>query len=368
MDSRPVWGPTAAASLLPPRSASWLPIPASLLEMQRDSRRDAPLRPLGLPLSLLGMSDSPGCSTMFSQEAAAAAAWEEGSDGGDAASADSVQPQGLGFAVAAADAGRDGLGGSGGAAAWQQAGQLWSLAEAELAQQALLALHGVASSLLQLQAMLEMPDTLPRRSIAGLLQSVAVAAELRQRLHEFVAALSGTSGSGSGSGSIHDPVQQSFATAVAQVLQRQSAALQQLEQQQSRSWQELSAAGTGAMPGQRLHSRSPTLLQVSLHTRRLQLQLHGLADLCWCCTASQGCGSDGDLEGGAGPAAAQVQQLETRWLWQDGFPGGTALLDYLYRRTNEAGTALLRRGPARAVPSTVPMPAAVSFRSACPLC
>ena len=137
-------------------------------------------------------------------------------------------------------------------------------------------------------------------------------------------------------------MQQAFAAAVAQVLQRQSAALQQLEQQQACSW--VQTVAVGGTPGRRFHGRGPSLLQVALHTRRLQLQLRSLADLCWCSLAA---GADGSGNAGIASAASgpgldpqpAQPELGGSWLWQQGFPAGTELLDYLYRRANEAGTA-----------------------------
>lgn len=67
-------------------------------------------------------------------------------------------------------------------------GDLWTLEEADLARDALLALQGVHSALMRLQGALDVPHALPRRSVAGVLSKVAAAAELRQRLQAFVAA------------------------------------------------------------------------------------------------------------------------------------------------------------------------------------
>ena len=355
--SRPVWAPTAAGAALPaPREPSWLPLPGALRQLRGDARRGAPPPPLGLPLSLLSMEEEPGSSTLFSPSAGA---WDGLSDG-DAASADSVQPQsGRGRDAAAAEA-------ASGERPLGQPPQLWSLAEAELARHALLALQGVAASLLRLQALLGAPGALPRRSIAGLLHKLAAAGELRLRLQRFVAAFTGggaafgrPTGGGSGGG---DPVQHAFATAVADVLQRQSAALQQLEQQEGSPWVQDVAAG--GIPGRRLAGRGPSLLQVALHTGRLQLQLRSLAHLCWCGPAAA---AEGSPEGGAAPAdaaaagaedcgvpgAAEQQQEGQRegeeserqlgssadpCLWEGGgFPQGVALLNYLYGRASEAG-------------------------------
>ena len=314
-------------------------MPASLVELRGDGRRGAPPGPLGLPLSLLSMGDEPGSSTVFSADAdvAAGAAWAAswgGGSEGDAASADSVQPQqGPGQYV-------------GGGAMEQLPGQLWSLGEAELAQHALLALQGVAASLLRLQALLAAPQALPRRSVEGLLRKLAAAGELRQRLQHFVAAFSsGSSGrSSNGGASSREPVQQAFAHAVSDVLQRQAAALQQLEQEQGTSW--VQAVSVGGVPGRRLHRRGPTLMQVALHSGRLQLQLRSLADLCWCTSADTVAGEEAgeDADGGScmGDAARDPQQQAVgggggcRW-HQGSFPASTHLLDYLYRRANEAG-------------------------------
>lgn len=320
--------------------------------------------PLGLSLSLLSMDDEPGSSTVFS---GGAAAWDGASDG-DAASADSVQPQGSpgrGAAAAAAAAERQ-LGGP---------SQLWTLAEAELARHALLALQGVAASLLRLQALLAAPGALPRRSISGLLQKLAEAAELRLRLQRFVTAFSeGGAAAGAaqpcsndgsegceGGGSGQDPVQQAFAAAVADVLQRQSAAIQQLEQEEGSPW--VQAVEVAGSHGWRLFGRGPSLLQVALHTGRLQLQLRSLADLCWCGLSPAADGSPmaedalpaqaavGGEDGSAaeeaqraqqGQKAQQQQQLGSTGpcLWEEGsFPAGVQLLNYLFERANEAGAA-----------------------------
>jgi hypothetical protein len=230
----------------------------------------------------------------------------------------------------------------------QLSGQLWSLGEAELAQHALLALQGVAASLLRLLAQLAAPQTLPRRSVEGLLRKLAAAGELRQRLQHFVISFSsssmGRSSSGSGGTSSRDPVQQAFAHAVSDVLQRQAAALQQLEQEQGTSW--VQAVSVGGVPGRRLQRRGPTLMQVALHSGRLQLQLRSLADLCWCTSAgaAAGEGADEGAEGDdcIGDAAMQSQQQAGGGgggcRWQEGsFPGSILLLDYLYCRASEAG-------------------------------
>ncbi|KAI7838596.1 hypothetical protein COHA_007604 [Chlorella ohadii] len=363
--SRPVWAPTAAGAALPaPREPSWLPLPAALRELRGDARRGAVPAPLGLSLSLLSMDDEPGSSTVFS---GGAAAWDGASDG-DAASADSVQPQGSpgrGAAAAAAAAERQ-LGGP---------SQLWTLAEAELARHALLALQGVAASLLRLQALLAAPGALPRRSISGLLQKLAEAAELRLRLQRFVTAFSeGGAAAGAaqpcsndgsegceGGGSGQDPVQQAFAAAVADVLQRQSAAIQQLEQEEGSPW--VQAVEVAGSHGWRLFGRGPSLLQVALHTGRLQLQLRSLADLCWCGLSPAADGSPmaedalpaqaavGGEDGSAaeeaqraqqGQKAQQQQQLGSTGpcLWEEGsFPAGVQLLNYLFERANEADDA-----------------------------
>lgn len=358
LSSRPVWQPTASASLPRPRGSSWLPVPAALRELQGDSRRGAPPGPLGLPLSLLSMDDAPGSCTVFSPDAAA---WGVASEC-DAASADSVQPQG------------SPSGKAGGSAAPRErqvalSCPLWSLEEAELAQHALLALQSVAASLAHLQALLAAPEALPRRSIAGLLQRLAAAGELRQHLQRFVAAFSagGSSSSvgqptlsSSAGGSGRDPVQQAFATAVAEVLLRQSAALQQLEQQEASDW--LQTVVVGGAQGRRFAARSPSLLQVALHTGRLQLQLRTLASLCWCIPAhsppespSAAAAADGSgtreeqPAGGSGGSGATCP-------WQEGgFPSGTTLLDYLYRSASEAGLRLLPPWRLLALPCTAPV-------------
>ena len=356
MASRPIWAPTAAGTsgLPAPREPSWLPLPAALRELRGDVRQGAAPAPLGLPLSLLSMEDEPGSSTVFSAGTAAC----DGASDGDAASADSVQPQGSpgrGATVAAVAA----------HAERQLSGpcQLWSLAEAELARHALLALQGVAASLLRLQALLAAPGALPRRSIAGLLRKLAEAAELRLRLQRFVAAFSdsgatagaarpGSSGGRSyvdskGGSCGQDPVQQAFAAAVADVLQRQSAALQQLEQQEGSPW--VQAVEVAGSQGRRLFGRGPSLLQVSMHTGRLQGQLRSLADLCWC--GFSPATEDYPMEGGEGAAgtAEEAQQAQQQQqpqqlggggpcLWEEGgFPAGVELLNYLFERANEAG-------------------------------
>lgn len=356
MASRPIWAPTAAdtSGLPAPREPSWLPLPAALRELRGDVRQGTAPAPLGLPLSLLSMEDEPGSSTVFSAGTAAC----DGASDGDAASADSVQPQGSpgrGATVAAVAA----------HAERQLSGpyQLWSLAEAELARHALLALQGVAASLLRLQALLAAPGALPRRSIAGLLRKLAEAAELRLRLQRFVAAFSdsgakagaarpGSSGGRSyvdskGGSCGQDPVQQAFAAAVADVLQRQSAALQQLEQQEGSPW--VQAVEVAGSQGRRLFGRGPSLLQVSLHTGRLQGQLRSLADLCWC--GFSPATEDYPMEGGEGAAgtAEEAQQAQQQQqpqqlggggpcLWEEGgFPAGVRLLNYLFECANEAG-------------------------------
>jgi hypothetical protein len=96
--------------------------------------------------------------------------------------------------------------------------------------------------------------------------------------------------------------------------------------------------------------RTPSLLQVALHTRRLQLQLRSLAELCWCCPEAAGPPAHeqpqsailDDAEGQQQAAwelgAGQQQAAQgKRRRWQEGFPRGTDLLDYLYRRVSEAG-------------------------------
>lgn len=347
MASRPVWAPTAAASALPPpREPSWLPLPGALRELRGDARRGAAPAPLGLPLSLLSMDDAPGSSTVFGS---GPTAWDAASDG-DAASANSVQPQGSPTATAGAAAPTE-----------RQLGgpcQLWSLEEAQLARHALLALQGVVASLLRLQALLAAPGALPRRSISGLLRKLAEAGELRQRLQRFVAAFSGSdptagrpaSSSGGansdGGGTSHDPVQQAFAVAVADVLQRQSAALQQLEQQEGAPW--VQAVEVGGSQGRRLLGRGPSLLQVALHTGRLQAQLRSLADLCWCGFSPAADGSPMAEDGGDVDAEEEAQQGQQRGqqqlggsgpcLWEEGgFPSGVQLLNHLFERANEAG-------------------------------
>ncbi len=204
-------------------------------------------------------------------------------------------------------------------------------------------LQGVAASLCRLQALLAAPAALPRRSVATLLHRLADAGELRQRLQHFVDAFTlGRSPAApsavgacctqqaAGSGLASDSVQHAFAVAVADVLRRQSAALQQLEQQQGGPWvQTVAVAGT---QGRQLHSRGPTLLQVALHSGRLQLQLRRLAELCWCACG----GPTGDVDEADG--WREEGSFDRGCRWQDGgFPAGTELLNYLYCRASEAG-------------------------------
>ncbi|PSC71851.1 phosphatase 2C 22 [Micractinium conductrix] len=337
LSGRPVWAPCDAGALPPLRSPAWLPVPPALAQLRGDSRRGAQPGPLGLPLSLLSMGDEPGSGTLFAGGAAFDAA-------SDAASADSVQ---------ALSSGPGGGAGSTSVqpAPVQQVGlsvKLWGLEDAEVAQQALLALQGVSACLRRLQALLGAPDALPRRSALGLLTRLTEAAQLRQRLQHFVAAVSGgcSGSSGSGGGPPSDPVQQAFAVAVGEVLQRQAAALQALELQEGTEWVQTAVGGTC---GTRLHSRGLTLLQVALHTGRLQRQLHRLAGLCWCHVGEEG---DSASESGSDGAdsAARCSRAGSRPCspcpWESGdFPGGTQLLTYLYRHASEAdgsGAAMLR--------------------------
>ena len=329
LSGRPVWAPCDAGALPPLRSPAWLPVPPALAQLRGDSRRGAQPGPLGLPLSLLSMGDEPGSGTLFAGGAAFDAA-------SDAASADSVQ---------ALSSGPGGGAGSTSVqpAPVQQVGlsvKLWGLEDAEVAQQALLALQGVSACLRRLQALLGAPDALPRRSALGLLTRLTEAAQLRQRLQHFVAAVSGgcSGSSGSGGGPPSDPVQQAFAVAVGEVLQRQAAALQALELQEGTEWVQTAVGGTC---GTRLHSRGLTLLQVALHTGRLQRQLHRLAGLCWCHVGEEG---DSASESGSDGAdsAARCSRAGSRPCspcpWESGdFPGGTQLLTYLYRHASEAG-------------------------------
>ncbi|KAL4440506.1 hypothetical protein ABPG75_003507 [Micractinium tetrahymenae] len=334
LGSRPVWDPAGAAALPPLRSAAWLPVPASLAELRGDARRVARPPPLGLPLSLLSMGDEPGTSTFFSADAAQ----DWGSDGeADAASADSIQPvvgpgSGIGGAAGAAGA-------ASGACQLDLSVKLWNLEEAELAQHALLVLQGVAASLRRLQALLAAPDALPRRSVASLLRRLAAAGELRQRLQQFVAAFTSPTQHGhstrseAASSAGWDPVQHAYAAAVSEVLRRQSAALQQLEQQQGTPW--VQTVAVGGSQGRQLHSRGPTLLQVALHSGRLQLQLRRLAELCWCAG-----GGSMDAEQEAEGFEHEMGSMHGRGHWQaGGFPAGTELLSYLYRHASEADSA-----------------------------
>ncbi|KAL4440501.1 hypothetical protein ABPG75_003502 [Micractinium tetrahymenae] len=334
LGSRPVWDPAGAAALPPLRSAAWLPVPASLAELRGDARRVARPPPLGLPLSLLSMGDEPGTSTFFSADAAQ----DWGSDGeADAASADSIQPvvgpgSGIGGAAGAAGA-------ASGACQLDLSVKLWNLEEAELAQHALLVLQGVAASLRRLQALLAAPDALPRRSVAALLRRLAAAGELRQRLQQFVAAFTSPTQHGhstrseAASSAGWDPVQHAYAAAVSEVLRRQSAALQQLEQQQGTPW--VQTVAVGGSQGRQLHSRGPTLLQVALHSGRLQLQLRRLAELCWCAG-----GGSMDAEQEAEGFEHEMGSMHGRGHWQaGGFPAGTELLSYLYRHASEADSA-----------------------------
>ena len=399
MSSRPAWNPTAAAYMPRPASAAWLPLPGSLVEMRGDARRGAGPSALGRPLKLLAMDGTPGSFTLF--DLAEGEEEDAGSDA-DVASADSVLPKApLGLAAL----GPGGAGGAGLAATaagkWQQQQQLgqggrrlvlrpgggwglWSAEEAELARDGLLALQGVHSALVRLQAALAAPAVLPRRAAAGLVAQLVVAGEVRQRLQRFVGMLSphvvgGSSGisgggiGGSGWGArgelasaeeLPDPVAHALAAAVGEVLRQQAAALQLLEQQHGVPWVEEvvdigggegAAAGTaaaavrpgsrgggggasgGAVCGRRFHRPSLTLLQVVLHTGRLQRQLASLAELCWCqldrdsSSISSSSGTTTSSSGGAGEGVCR---------WEaDGFPSGTALLSYLYSRVQQAQEA-----------------------------
>lgn len=185
-----------------------------------------------------------------------------------------------------------------------------------------LRLQGVHSALMRLRGMLRMMRALPRLSVAGILERVAAAAELRQQLQLFVAVHLSTAGAagtvpdtaaaapaaakvtpskgGQGDGSSprvlrsttaavngagatpskrlggsaactadgcsSDPVLRAFAAAVGEVLRQQVAALQALECERSAAWvRSLQVAGK---PGKQVHRRGLTLLQVALHTGR----------------------------------------------------------------------------------------------------
>lgn len=337
--ARPAWDPTAAAYAPRPAPAAWLPLPPALVEMRSDTRRGRGPVSLGLPPGLLMLDGEPGALTLLGSGGTEDVSDSEQSEEEEEATA--AQPGHPATAATATLATRVNrwtrrsllAGGPG----------LWTVQEAELARDGLLALQGVRSALVRLQAALAAPASLPRRSAAGLVAQLAAAGEVRQRLQRFVDVHTGTAAAptaaaagSAAADALLDPVQQAFAAGVSEVLRQQAAALQLFEQTQGRPWLEevveartdappaaATSGASGAQPiGMRFHRPALSLLQVALHTGALQRQLAGLALLCWC---------DG---------------AEARRCWEAaGFPAGAELLSYLYACVQAAqqGEAVVAR-------------------------
>ncbi|KAL0048524.1 hypothetical protein WJX82_005046 [Trebouxia sp. C0006] len=165
------------------------------------------------------------------------------------------------------------------------------VSEQVLAQEALYALQGVAASVSRVQGAKMCTPTVKAASLASILQAVVKSGQRRQALDHFVVAFGvDTRSSSDGTASSSDPVLQAFTAAVQNVLRGQTCALQQLPEavKQRRMAEQSHSSMAAGRRTERTESEqglpAVTVLEVVLHTEKLQAQLLTLSTLC--CTAS----------------------------------------------------------------------------------
>ena len=327
--ARPAWAPVSLQGLLPLESSGWLPITAALMEMKGDPRSAASTAapPLHIPLSTLAMDRTPGAVTAFHQ---------------DYRSPEKVRPQQQGLfstptvvPLPVVDfPPRRGLQTTTSTAAMMDAllhdappshvfskerlkkevllgngASLWTLEEAELARDAVLALQGVHSSLLRLRGCLAAAHALFRPATAGVLRRIERAAACRHRLQSFIDAFSMQSCSSSSSSSHFsssssakidglppsrvDPISSALAAALRDVLLSVDRQLAQLEAENAIEWVRgvQFAPVEGSLPGERgsstlggkiLQGSGLSLTRVAVLTGKIQNMLCMLCSIFWC--------------------------------------------------------------------------------------
>ncbi|KAL0023111.1 hypothetical protein WJX77_002676 [Trebouxia sp. C0004] len=234
-------------------------------------------------------------------------------------------------------------------------GEAKVVSEQVLAQEASNALQGVAASVRRLQGGKICTPTVKAASLAGILQAVVTSGRRRQALDHFVVAFGVDSSNRTPPSS--DPVLQAFTAAVQSLLRGQTCALQHLpEAVKERRMAEQSHSSMVA--GRRTECQrglpAVTVLEVVLHTERLQAQLLTLSTLCWCeplpvpdtSTTSQLMSEIIHSRRVTQPhsQASQTPHQQSwgcRWA-QEGFPKGPALLSYLYSELQESDSCTLQ--------------------------